>query len=101
MQFVTHDGKLVIARTAGYTPHIGVLVATMQRCRDTTIRLVQDLTTAQLDYLFDDQDNSIGGALTHPRPSHQPVNDAHLGRLFDAPIVGNAHMSNLVANGGE
>jgi len=65
MQFVAHTGKLLIAPTAGYTPHIGVLVATMQRCRDTTIRLVQDLTIAQLDYLFDDQDNSIGALLLH------------------------------------
>ncbi len=65
MQFVAHTGKLLIAPTAGYTPHIGVLVAAMQRCRDTTIRLVQDLTIAQLDYLFDDQDNSIGALLLH------------------------------------
>jgi hypothetical protein len=65
MRFQRHDGKLLIEPTPGYTPHIGVLVSTMQRCRETTILLVQDLTTAQLDYLFDDQDNSIGALLLH------------------------------------
>ena len=65
MRFQRHDGKLLIAPTAGYTPHIGVLVSTMQRCRETTILLVQDLTIEQLDYLFDEQDNSIGALLLH------------------------------------
>jgi hypothetical protein len=65
MRFQRHDGKLLITPTPGYTPHIGVLVSTMQRCRETTILLVQDLTVEQLDYLFDDEDNSIGALLLH------------------------------------
>jgi hypothetical protein len=65
MQFQSHDGKLLIRPESGYTPHIGVLVSTMQRCRETTILLVQDLTIAQLDYLFDENDNSIGALLLH------------------------------------
>jgi hypothetical protein len=65
MRFQSHDGKLLIHPLAGYTPHIGVLVATLQRCRETTILLVQDLTIAKLDYLFDEEDNSIGALLLH------------------------------------
>jgi hypothetical protein len=57
--------RLMIAPVPHYSPHIGVLVATMQRCREATVRLVQDLTIAQLDYLFDDLDNTIGSLLLH------------------------------------
>jgi hypothetical protein len=65
MRFQRHDGKLLITPAPGYSPHIGVLVSTMQHCRETTILLVQDLTIEQLDYLFDEQDNSIGALLLH------------------------------------
>lgn len=65
MRFQRHDGKLLITPTPGYTPHIGVLVSTMQRCRETTILLIQDLTIEELDYLFDDEDNAIGALLLH------------------------------------
>lgn len=57
--------KLLIAPTAGFSPQIGILVATMQRCRETTIRWVQDLTVAQLDYLWDENANTIGALLLH------------------------------------
>ncbi len=49
------DGnKLLITPVVGFSPHIGTLVATMHHCRATTIRWVQDLTVAQLDYLWDE-----------------------------------------------
>jgi hypothetical protein len=65
MRFRSNDGKLLITPEAGYSPQIGVLVSTMQRCRETTIVFVQDLSIAQLDYLFDENDNSIGALLLH------------------------------------
>jgi hypothetical protein len=37
----------------------------MQRCRETTMLLVQDLSVYQLDYLFDEEDNSVGALLLH------------------------------------
>ena len=37
----------------------------MLRCRERTIQLVQGLSIAQLDYLVDAQDNSIGALLLH------------------------------------
>ena len=56
---------LLITPVEGFSPHVGVLVATMQRCRETTIRWVQDLTVAQLDYLWDENANTIGALLLH------------------------------------
>ena len=60
-----NEDKLLITPFAGYSPHIGVLVATLQRCRETTIRWVQDLTSYQLDVLYDAHANSIGALLLH------------------------------------
>lgn len=57
--------KLLIHPAPGYSSHIGVLVATLQRCRETTIRWVQDLTIHQLDYLWDANANTIGALLLH------------------------------------
>ena len=62
---IPNNGKLIITPAEGYTPHIGVLVSTLQRCRETTIALVKDLSIHQLDYLFDEQDNAIGALLMH------------------------------------
>lgn len=59
------EDKLLIAPIEGLSPHIGVLVATLQRCRETTIRWVQDLTIYQLDYLYDPRANTIGALLLH------------------------------------
>ncbi len=56
---------LAIVPEPGYSPHIGVLVSTMTRCRERTIQMVQHLSIAQLDHLFDAQDNSIGALLLH------------------------------------
>ena len=57
--------KLVIIPAAGYAPQIGILVSTLENCRDTTIRWVSDLTMYQLDYLYDDRANTIGALLLH------------------------------------
>lgn len=57
--------KLLIECVSGYSPHIGVLVSTLARCREKTIRLVQDLTIKQLDHLWDANANTIGTLLLH------------------------------------
>lgn len=49
----------------GFSPHIGVLVATLDHCRQRTIEWTKDLTIHQLDYLFDEDANSIGALLLH------------------------------------
>jgi hypothetical protein len=44
MRFQRHDGKLLITPTPGCSPDLGVLVAPLQRCREMTILLIQDLS---------------------------------------------------------
>lgn len=61
---MSHE-RLTITAVDGFTPHMGVLVSTMQRCRETTIRWVKDLTIHQLDYLWDENANTIGALLMH------------------------------------
>lgn len=60
-----NENSLTITPAAGYTPHIGVLVSTLEACRDTTIRWVKELTIHQLDHLYDANANSIGALLLH------------------------------------
>jgi hypothetical protein len=62
---MTEPHKLLIHPVPGYSPQIGVLVATLQCCRATTIRWVQDLTIQQLDHLWDESANTIGALLLH------------------------------------
>jgi uncharacterized damage-inducible protein DinB len=50
---------------SGYTPTIGRLVAMLSYARQTTLRAVDGLTREQLDYLHDEQSNSIGALLAH------------------------------------
>ena len=57
--------RLVIEPAEGFSPQIGVLVSTLDICRDTTIRWVKDLTVYQLDYLWDENANRIGALLLH------------------------------------
>jgi hypothetical protein len=70
MRFQSNDGKLLISPEPGYSPHIGVLVSTMQPCRETTVLFVQDLSVAQLDYLFDEDDNRGGMSWRLSRMNH-------------------------------
>ncbi|HJQ21396.1 MAG TPA: DinB family protein [Gemmatimonadaceae bacterium] len=50
---------------AGYTPEIGRLASMLNYARETTLRAVDGLTTAQLDHLHDARSNSIGALLAH------------------------------------
>jgi uncharacterized damage-inducible protein DinB len=49
----------------GFTPEIGRLVSMLEYARHTTILAVRDLTVAELDYLHDEESNSIGALLSH------------------------------------
>lgn len=57
--------KPVITPAPGFNPQIGLLVSTLEICRDTTIRWVEDLTIYQLDFLYDAHANTIGALLLH------------------------------------
>jgi hypothetical protein len=49
----------------GYAPSIGHLVSMLTHVRARTVSAVEELTTAQLDHLYDSNSNSIGALLAH------------------------------------
>ena len=49
----------------GYTAHIGTIVSMMNWMRSAVLRSVRDLSMQQLDYLFDENANTIGAMLLH------------------------------------
>ncbi|WP_099157501.1 DinB family protein [Virgibacillus ndiopensis] len=54
-----------ISELDGYSPQIGHLILMMNYARYTTLDAVKGLTTEQLDYLVNDESNSIGALLLH------------------------------------
>jgi uncharacterized damage-inducible protein DinB len=55
----------VIGPIEGYSPQVGTLVSMMNYNRSTIVRLVQNLTMAELDFLFDSNANTIGALIMH------------------------------------
>lgn len=54
-----------IGPTEGYTPHIGTLITMLDWLSNTVIQYNNKLTTAQLDYVHDEDSNSIGSLMMH------------------------------------
>ncbi|MEO0898075.1 MAG: DUF664 domain-containing protein [Bacteroidota bacterium] len=59
------DSLYLIGPQKGYTPMIGTLLSTMTMMRTWVVRQVQGLSVKQLDFLLDNQSNSIGALLWH------------------------------------
>ena len=59
------DSIYYIGPREGYTPQIGTLVTMLNYNRATVLREVSGLSVAQLDYLHDDNSNTIGALLLH------------------------------------
>ena len=59
------DQTFLIAEIPGFTPQIGRLVSMMHYVRSTTLAAVAGLGIEELDYLHDQQSNSIGALLLH------------------------------------
>ena len=59
------DSMYLIGPQEGYSPHIGTLLSMMTMMRTWVIHTVKDLDQEQLDFLIDDQSNSIGALLLH------------------------------------
>jgi uncharacterized damage-inducible protein DinB len=57
--------EYLIEPRAGYSPAIGHLVSMLAYTRATTLMAVRGLTQAQLDFLLDDDANSIAMLLEH------------------------------------
>ncbi len=59
------DSIHIVGPKEGYTPHIGTMVSMLNWMRATILRPVMDLKVSELDYLVDDEANTIGAMLWH------------------------------------
>ncbi|WP_249366997.1 DinB family protein [Neobacillus rhizophilus] len=59
------DSILIIDQKDGLGPEFSKLVSMMDYARATTIEEVKDLTVEELDFLYDEDANSIGMLLAH------------------------------------
>lgn len=65
LQMQTDDNINEIGPKKGYTPQIGTLVSMMNWMRSTVLHSVRGLSMAELDYIHDENSNSIGAMLLH------------------------------------
>ena len=61
----TVNGINIVGPKEGYTPEIGTLVSMMAWMRNTMLMPVYGMSQKDLDYLIDDNANSIGAMLMH------------------------------------
>ncbi|MCB0685752.1 MAG: DUF664 domain-containing protein [Saprospiraceae bacterium] len=59
------DNLNFIGPKSGYSPQVGTLVSMMAWMRNTILYPVEGMSTKDLDYLHDDQANTIGAMLYH------------------------------------
>lgn len=59
------ESILIIDQKDGFGPEFGKLVSMMEYARATTIEEVKNLTVEELDFLYDEDANSIGMLLAH------------------------------------
>lgn len=59
------DRECVLGPRDGFSPHVGTLLSMMTWMRNTILYPVNGMTTEQLDYIHDDNSNSIGAMLLH------------------------------------
>lgn len=72
----------LIGPLPGFTPTIGHLVSMMNYARLTTVRAVSGLSIEALDYLLDDDANSIGMLLEHAACVEEFYQEGTLGIRF-------------------
>jgi len=60
-----NDSLNFIGPKEGYSPQVGTLVSMMNWMRQTILWPVQGMSVKDLDYLHDDNSNTIGGMLWH------------------------------------
>lgn len=63
--FPSEDRLNVIGPREGYSLHIGTLLSMMTWMRDVILRPVEGMNVEQLDFLLDENSNSIGAMLLH------------------------------------
>lgn len=62
---MSKDNINFVGPKPGYSPQVGTLVSMMNWMRDTILSPVQGLSVKELDYIHDDNSNSIGAMLWH------------------------------------
>lgn len=55
----------LFGKREGYTKEVSILVSMMDWMRDTVMREVRDINQKELDFLLDDDSNSVGAMLMH------------------------------------
>ncbi len=61
----TTDNQNEIGPKKGYTPQVGTLVSMMNWMRDVVLSPVRGMSIKELDYIHDENSNSIGAMLLH------------------------------------
>lgn len=80
----------VLGPMEGYTPHVGSLVSMLNWMRYVMLRSVEGMSTDELDYLIDDNANSIGAMLYHLAATDKlyyllTIENIDPNKVFDAP----------------
>lgn len=55
----------LIGPKQGFTPQIGTLISMLDWLSDSVVRVTKKLSIEELDYLHDDDSNSVGGLMMH------------------------------------
>lgn len=55
----------IVGPKEGFTPHVGTLVSMMNWMRDVMLQPVRGMSVTDLDFLLDDNSNTIGAMLWH------------------------------------
>ena len=63
--FLANDNIHEFGKRDGFTGQIGILVSMMDWMRATVLRSVKDMSQKELDFLLDEDSNSIGAMLLH------------------------------------
>ncbi|MEO0570062.1 MAG: DUF664 domain-containing protein [Bacteroidota bacterium] len=62
---ISPENMNIIGPREGYSPHIGTLVSMMNWMREVMLSPVRGMSISDLDYLIDDNANTIGAMLMH------------------------------------
>lgn len=62
---IANDNIHAFGKRTGFTNEVSILVSMMDWMRDTVIRGVQNISQKELDFLLDDDSNTIGAMLMH------------------------------------
>ena len=65
LPFSSDNDINLVGPKKGFTPHVGTLVSMMDFMRSLVLRPIRNMSIKDLDYLHDDDSNSIGAMLWH------------------------------------